>query len=68
MKAACLIICCAFFAASFIAVIGAAAPASLVCYVLYYNFGSRAGYFNGMIPLLLVAPVTAGISAAIKTA
>ena len=51
-------------AVSFAAVIAAAALISLVCYLLYYNLGDRAGYFDGMIPLLLVALVTAGISAA----
>ena len=51
-------------AAPFAVVIVAAALISLVCYVLYYNLGDRAGYFDGMIPLLLVALVTAGISAA----
>lgn len=44
--------------------IGAAAVISLVCYVLYYNLGDRAGYFDGMIPLVLTALVMAGISAA----
>jgi len=51
-------------AVPFAVVIVAAALISLVCYVLYYNLGDRAGYFDGMIPLLLVALVTAGISAA----
>ncbi len=52
----------------FAAAIGAAALASLVCYVLYYDLGSRAGYFDGMIPLLLVGLVTAGITVAIGAA
>ena len=51
-------------AAPFAVVIVAAALISLVCYMLYYNLGDRAGYFDGMVPLLLVALVTAGISAA----
>ncbi|CAB1252694.1 conserved membrane protein of unknown function [Ruminococcaceae bacterium BL-6] len=51
-------------AVPFAVVIVAAVLISLVCYVLYYNLGDRAGYFDGMIPLLLVALVTAGISAA----
>jgi hypothetical protein len=50
----------------FAVVIGTAALISLVCYVLYYNLGSRAGYFDGMVPLLLVALVAAGISAAAR--
>lgn len=49
----------------FLVVVGAAALVSLVCYVLYYNLGGRAGYFDGMVPLLLVAVVAAGMSAAI---
>lgn len=48
----------------FAVVIGVAALISLVCYVLYYKLGDRAGYFDGMIPLLAVALVTAGISIA----
>jgi len=51
-------------AAIFAVVIGVAALISLVCYVLYYNLGNRAGYFDGMIPLLMVALVMAGISVA----
>lgn len=49
----------------FIVVIGAVALISLVCYVLYYNLGNRAGYFDGMVPLLLVALVSAGVSATV---
>lgn len=48
----------------FAVVIGAAALISLACYVLYYNLGDYAGYFDGMVPLLMVAIVMAGISAA----
>lgn len=48
----------------FTVVIGAATLISLVCYVLYYNLKDRAGYFDGMVPLLMVALVTVGISAA----
>lgn len=51
----------------FAAAIGIAALISLVCYILYYNLGNRAGYFDGMIPLLLVALMAAGISAAART-
>ena len=46
----------------FAVVIGVAMLISLVCYVLYYNLGNRAGYFDGMIPLLMVALVMAGMS------
>lgn len=48
----------------FAVVIGVAALISLVCYVLYYSLGDRAGYFDGMIPLLMAALVTAGVSVA----
>jgi hypothetical protein len=52
-------------AAIFAVVIGVATFISLVCYVLYYNLGNRAGYFDGMIPLLMAALVMAGISIAV---
>lgn len=45
------------------AVIGVAALASLVCYVLYYRLGALAGYIDGMLPLLIIAVVMAGLSA-----
>lgn len=48
----------------FAVIVGIAALISLICYVLYYNLGNRASYFDGMIPLLIVALVVAGISAA----
>ena len=48
----------------FAVVIGVAALISLVCYVLYYNLRDRTGYFDGMIPLFMVALVMAGISVA----
>jgi hypothetical protein len=51
-------------AAIFTVVIGAAALISLVCYVLYYSLENRAGYFDGMVPLLMAALVMAGISVA----
>lgn len=51
-------------AVMFTVVIGVAALISLVCYVLYYNCGNRAGYYDGMVPLFLAALVMAGISAA----
>ena len=52
-------------AAGFTVVVGVAALISLVCYLLYYNLGNRAGYFDGMIPLLMVALVMAGFSVAL---
>lgn len=48
----------------FAVVIGVAALISLACYVVYYNLGDRAGYFDGMVPLLMVAIVMTGISVA----
>ncbi|MGE4277253.1 MAG: hypothetical protein AB7E30_08800 [Lawsonibacter sp.] len=48
----------------FVVAIGVATWISLVCYVLYYRLGERAGYFDGMIPLCLAALVMAGISVA----
>lgn len=48
----------------FTIIIGVAALVSLICYVLYYNLGDRAGYFDGMVPLLMVALVMGGISVA----
>jgi hypothetical protein len=51
--------------AIFTVVIGVATLISLVCYVLYYNLEDRAGYFVGMVPLLMVALVMAGISVAV---
>ncbi|SHH84400.1 hypothetical protein SAMN02745823_01151 [Sporobacter termitidis DSM 10068] len=51
-------------AVTFAVVAGAAAVISLVCYVLYYKLGGRAGYVDGMIPLLTAALVTAGITVA----
>ncbi|MCL2472636.1 MAG: hypothetical protein FWF26_03065, partial [Treponema sp.] len=38
---------------------------SLVCYVLYYRLDNRAGYIDGMIPLLLSALTIAGVSGCI---
>lgn len=49
----------------FIVVIGAATLISLVCYVLYYKLGTRAGYLDGMVPLFMTALVMAGISIAL---
>ena len=40
----------------------AAVIISLICYILYYRLDGRAGYIDGMIPLLLAALVMAGIS------
>lgn len=48
----------------FAVVIGIATMISLVCYMLYYKLGNHAGYLDGMIPLLMVALVMAGITAA----
>ncbi len=42
-------------AAGFFAAAVTAAAVSMVCYVLYYGLDSRAGYVDGMIPLLLTA-------------
>lgn len=55
-------------AAIFIAVIAAAAIISLICYVLYYRLDSRAGYLDGMVPLLLAAVVTGAIAVRMMTA
>ncbi len=41
----------------FFAVTGVCAVVSLICYVLFYSLDSRAGYIDGMIPLLLAAAV-----------
>lgn len=35
---------------------------SLICYLLYYNLDSVKGYYDGMIPLIIVAAVTAVMS------
>ena len=35
---------------------------SLICYVLYYRLDSRAGYIDGMVPLILAALAMACIS------
>ncbi|ULQ59270.1 hypothetical protein K7I13_12335 [Brucepastera parasyntrophica] len=35
----------------------------IVCYVLYYRLDNRAGYIDGILPLLMAALVMAGISA-----
>lgn len=49
-------------------IIGFAALTSLICYVLYYGLSSRAGYFDGMVPLIMVALVMSGISFAMSVA
>lgn len=46
----------------FIIVMSAAVILALICYVLYYHLGKRAGYIDGVIPLILAALTTAGIS------
>lgn len=38
-----------------------AAVISLVCYLLYYRLTDKAGYVDGMIPLILAGLVAAGI-------
>ena len=43
----------------------AATAVSLVCYVLYYRLGPRAGYLDGMVPLLAAALVSAALCAGI---
>jgi hypothetical protein len=48
----------------FVVVIGVTMLLNLVCYVLYYNLGAYAGYFDGMIPLFVAALTMAGISTA----
>lgn len=49
-------------AVGFAVILSAAVLISLVCYVLYYRLGKRAGYIDGMVPLILAALTTAGIS------
>lgn len=49
----------------FVVIIGVATLISLVCYVLYYNLGNYAGYFDGMVPLCMAVLVMAGISVAV---
>ena len=49
-------------AAWLMAVILVAAVISLVCYVLYYRLDARLSYYDGTVPLLMVACVTAVIS------
>ncbi len=44
-------------AACFFAVTGVCAVVSLICYILFYGLDSKAGYIDGMIPLLLAAAV-----------
>jgi hypothetical protein len=43
----------------------AAAVISLVCYLLYYHLDAAAGYIDGIMPLVLVALVMAGIDLAL---
>ena len=45
-----------------IACIVVMAVISLICYLLYYNLDSVKGYYDGMIPLIIVALVTALMS------
>lgn len=46
----------------FLTGIGVVLIVSLVCYTLYYRLDSRAGYIDGMIPLILGGLTMAGIS------
>ena len=52
-------------AVGFVIATGAAVIISIICYILYYKLGARAGYLDGMVPLLLAALVAAGISVAL---
>ncbi len=45
-----------------------AAVISMICYVLYYGLGDRAGYIDGMIPLILAAVYMAVLSVFIARA
>lgn len=44
-------------AVGFFMIAGVCAVASLICYVLFYGLDSKAGYIDGMVPLLLAATV-----------
>ncbi len=46
----------------FLVLIVAAAAIGIVCYLLYYGLDVRAGYIDGMVPLLLVAVMMAAVS------
>ena len=46
----------------FIGCIIVMAAVSLVCYLLYYNLDSVKGYYDGMIPLVIVAVMTVMMS------
>ncbi|MDR0945293.1 MAG: hypothetical protein LBM66_03920 [Bifidobacteriaceae bacterium] len=49
---------------AWVAVIGAATVANLVCYVLFYRLKGRARFIDGLVPLVLAALVTAALSTA----
>lgn len=49
-------------AAVFIVVTCIAAVISLICYVRYYHLDSRAGFYDGMVPLLMAALVMLGLT------
>ena len=49
-------------ALAFIGCVIVMAVISLVCYLLYYNLDSVKGYYDGMIPLVIVAVVTVVMS------
>ncbi len=54
-------------AAGFFVVTGVCAVVSLICYILFYSLDSRAGYIDGMIPLLLAAVVMIVLTLAART-
>lgn len=53
-------------AVTFTVIIVAAALISLICYILYYSLGERAGYFDGMVPLIMIAMVMGSMSVAMS--
>ena len=46
----------------FIAIVVILAVVSLVCYLLYYQLDAVAGYYDGIIPLVIVAVVMAAMN------
>jgi hypothetical protein len=52
-------------AMAFIAVLVLFLIVSLVCYVLYYRLGKAAGFYDGMVPLVLVLFVNAAMAVGI---
>ena len=49
-------------AVAWIICIVALALISLICYLLYYNLDSVKGYYDGMLPLIIVAAAMAALS------